>query len=96
VSNGDPVSGAKGSIRPMVTPRTFALVEMSSISAGTSFLSGTRRRITASSAVYCSTLRRRSSTVPLARSCFARSMITCKLSMVRLVSRICWPVGWAQ
>src|SRR5438034_10805774 len=71
VSNGGPASTGWGSIRPMVTPRTLALVEMSSIRAGTSFFSGTSRRITASSAEYSSTLRRRSSTVPLARSAFA-------------------------
>src|SRR5438552_14617634 len=34
-----------GSNRPILMPRSLALVEMSSISAGTSFFSGTRRRI---------------------------------------------------
>src|SRR5213594_2724063 len=67
VSKGGPASTGWGSIRPIVTPRTLALVEMSSIRAGTSFFSGTSRRITASSAEYSSTLRRRSSMEDLRR-----------------------------
>src|SRR5213082_894994 len=51
VSKGGPASTGWGSIRPIVTPRTLALVEMSSIRAGTSFFSGTSRRITASGTV---------------------------------------------
>ncbi len=80
----------------MVTPRTLALVEMSSISAGTSFFSGTRRRITPSSAVYSSTLRRRSSTVPLARSDFACAITASMLAISVCVAAISAPVGFAQ
>src|SRR5439155_11684006 len=79
-----------------VTPRTFDLVEMSSISAGTSFFSGSRLLITPSSYWYCSTLRRRSSTVPLAKSCFALSMITCRLSISASAVAICAAVGCSQ
>src|SRR5213076_2161426 len=48
------------------------------------------------SALYCSTLRRRSSTVPLARSVLARSMMRCRLSISTRVASICWPVGCSQ
>jgi hypothetical protein len=72
---------------------------MSSRRLGTSFCSGTRRRISPRAARYCSTARRMLSTLPLARSAFAFRTMVLRLSISVCVADArarCGPLNLVQ